>query len=306
MQLAGLYAWGRRGSEHGQFERIEGIVLNKQGLVYVLESGNQRVQVFNEQGDFIRSRSNKVVGEGKLATTTGIAIDEENLIYLLTDSGNRVHVFNSDGVLLRNWEVTAGFNQFQFANHNGSSTSTSFNCFDQAGTAIAIGRDNLVYIVNNKRGVSAGLGQSVIQNFDTKRNFIETVFPERVVDMHGSLLGAIAISQGQDMITVDSANNRIIKLTPGAPQQLLFSTNMLSGSWYNPYHNGEGLAVEVLSGKQAHLTWYTYDKLGNQAWLSGVGEVNGNTITVPNALITRGGIFGCSFNPETVQRNHWG
>ena len=45
-----IKSWGFRGSEPGQFSAIRGIVLDAQGNVYVADSGNKRIQVFDSEG----------------------------------------------------------------------------------------------------------------------------------------------------------------------------------------------------------------------------------------------------------------
>ncbi|MCP4044914.1 MAG: hypothetical protein GY732_02855, partial [Gammaproteobacteria bacterium] len=47
----------------------------------------------------------------------------------------------------------------------------------------------------------------------------------------------------------------------------------MSGSWYDPAHNGEGFLLEVLEDEQAIVYWFTYDENGNQRWFIGLGEV---------------------------------
>ncbi len=45
-----IKSWGSRGSEVGQFSAIRGIVMDAQGNVYVADSGNSRIQVFDSEG----------------------------------------------------------------------------------------------------------------------------------------------------------------------------------------------------------------------------------------------------------------
>lgn len=44
--------WGQTGSGPGQFDKIRGIVIDAAGNVYVADSGNNRIQVFDSQGTF--------------------------------------------------------------------------------------------------------------------------------------------------------------------------------------------------------------------------------------------------------------
>jgi hypothetical protein len=89
-------------------------------------------------------------------------------------------------------------------------------------------------------------------------------------------------------------------------QKTAKGSSNLSGSWYNPQHDGEGLIVQVLSPSEALVYWFTYDENGNQAWIFGAGQLQDGRITVDNAQISSGGIFGPDFDPATVQFGDWG
>jgi DNA-binding beta-propeller fold protein YncE len=47
-----IKSWGSRGTEPGQFNTVRGIVIDSQGNVYVADSGNKRIQVFDSEGVF--------------------------------------------------------------------------------------------------------------------------------------------------------------------------------------------------------------------------------------------------------------
>jgi hypothetical protein len=80
----------------------------------------------------------------------------------------------------------------------------------------------------------------------------------------------------------------------------------LTGSWYDPSHNGEGFVVEQLGPDQAVVFWFTYDDQGEQAWLFNTGTIDGSRITFPDLLQPQGGLFGRSYDPATVRLEQWG
>lgn len=82
--------------------------------------------------------------------------------------------------------------------------------------------------------------------------------------------------------------------------------NDLSGSWYDPAHDGEGFVLEQVSKDQAVVFWFTYDATGNQSWMFNNGVINENRITFPELLQPVGGKFGRSFDPHDVSRQPWG
>ncbi len=80
----------------------------------------------------------------------------------------------------------------------------------------------------------------------------------------------------------------------------------LSGSWYDPSHDGEGFNVEVLANGGVVVYWFSYDPLGQRRWFFGVGEVIAGKLVFANMLTSSGGIFGPGFDPATVNLTHWG
>lgn len=80
----------------------------------------------------------------------------------------------------------------------------------------------------------------------------------------------------------------------------------LSGAWYAPKQDGQGWMVEVLNADQALVYWFTYDDEGNQRWLLGLGEIQGEAIHVNQLQWAQGATFGPEFDPDDVERIDWG
>ena len=57
------------------------------GYVYVVDSGNHRVQKFEPNGTYLCSWGNRGLTEGQLNFPSGIAVDKEGSVYVI-DSGN--------------------------------------------------------------------------------------------------------------------------------------------------------------------------------------------------------------------------
>ena len=63
-------SWGSTGSAPGQFREIRGIALDSQGLVYVADAGNQRIQVFDGDGN-VKTQFTSVGTPSALCITSG-------------------------------------------------------------------------------------------------------------------------------------------------------------------------------------------------------------------------------------------
>jgi hypothetical protein len=95
----------------------------------------------------------------------------------------------------------------------------------------------------------------------------------------------------------------------GEPAALQPFAGMLSGSYYDPARNGEGILLEIGqigTRRVLFLTWFTYAD-GLQRWI--VGNIDfpagATEINVP-LIVTSGGSFGAGFDPSQVTRSSWG
>ncbi|WP_223788905.1 S8 family serine peptidase [Marinicella meishanensis] len=82
----------------------------------------------------------------------------------------------------------------------------------------------------------------------------------------------------------------------------------LSGSYSDPAQSGHGYVVEIIGEEGSEvvlMTWYSYDNAGNQIWLIGTGELNGDTATVPVSLFS-GPDFPPQFDSADVDSVPWG
>ena len=109
---------------------------------------------------------------------------------------------------------------------------------------------------------------------------------------------AIGTPDSQDMIDV------MLYLQEFVPSDFTI-TSGISGTWYDMARDGEGFMIDVASGGVVVVSFYTYDTMGNQFWLIGTGQVDGNTFEI-NFETTDGGIYGGNFNPEDVNHYPWG
>lgn len=81
---------------------------------------------------------------------------------------------------------------------------------------------------------------------------------------------------------------------------------LLSGTWFDPTHAGEGYKLEILEDSRVAVYWFSYDPEGNRRWFFGVGEIRDGKLVFDNLLTSSGGIFGPDFDPQTVELKSWG
>jgi hypothetical protein len=83
---------------------------------------------------------------------------------------------------------------------------------------------------------------------------------------------------------------------------------LFSGAWFDPSRNGEGVIVQVLPDGSASVYWFGYRRLvpGDQSWLVGVGQFDGDVLRVVPVHRPIGGGFGAFYTPGNVQLVEWG
>ncbi len=86
---------GGLGSEPGHFDGPRGIALDRSGVVYVADAGNDRVQAFSSSGNLLRSYGESGSGPGQLDGPTGVAVDSKGWVHVA--AGARLLVFDPIG-----------------------------------------------------------------------------------------------------------------------------------------------------------------------------------------------------------------
>jgi len=86
--------------EHGKFNTPTSLAINSQHQVYVLDAGNHRVQMFEEEGQFIKVIGSKGREPGQFLEPIDIAVDEQDNLYVADRGNHRIQVFNPQGHLI--------------------------------------------------------------------------------------------------------------------------------------------------------------------------------------------------------------
>jgi DNA-binding beta-propeller fold protein YncE len=89
-----IKSWGSRGTENGQFSVVHGIAVDAQGNVYVADSGNKRIQVFDSDGTF----KTQILNVGNPAA---ICITPGAHPYLYSSNSNPPEDIDADGEIYK-------------------------------------------------------------------------------------------------------------------------------------------------------------------------------------------------------------
>jgi len=183
-----ISSFGSTGNSDGQFLRPAGITLDSSGNIYVVDSGNNRIQKFDNTYKYITQWGSSGNGDGQFSNPTEMAIDSSGNIYVVDNGNNRIQKFNSAGVYITQWGGT-GSGDGQFLGPNG----------------IAIDSSGNVYVVD--------MGNSRIEEFTSSGTYI-TQWNGSGISGGGFYfpMGIVIDSAGNIYIS-DSNNYRILKFT---------------------------------------------------------------------------------------------
>jgi len=95
-----LFSFGKNGTSHGDFNYPTHIFIGQDDLLYITDSMNFRVQVFDREGNFVSSFGKHGDGSGDFSKPKGIAVDSEGHIYVVDADFDVVQIFDRDGKLL--------------------------------------------------------------------------------------------------------------------------------------------------------------------------------------------------------------
>jgi DNA-binding beta-propeller fold protein YncE len=95
-----LFSFGSLGIGEGQFYRPSHIWVDREGLVYVTDFLNFRVQAFDADGEFLFKIGSIGTNPGQFSKPKGVAVDSEGHIYVADSAFGNVQIFDRSGRIL--------------------------------------------------------------------------------------------------------------------------------------------------------------------------------------------------------------
>ena len=109
-----LRRWGKPGTGPGEFRFITNdptaptdvagkIAVGRNGMVYISDSGNDRVQVFTSQGRFIRQFGSYGARKGQFLFPADLVVDGSGNVYVTDDQSQTLAKFSPSGKVI--WQI---------------------------------------------------------------------------------------------------------------------------------------------------------------------------------------------------------
>lgn len=304
LNAAGVQQWtigtaGKWGDDNDHFGSwwggLEGSpAVDAAGRVYVPDTGNHRVQIFNSDGSYFATLGEWGMGKYEFQCPAGVAIHPVNGdIYVVDRCNNRVQVFNSARVYKGTIGITGSAGQDSwrfdglfgvavdssgnayFADHNNNRVqkckliSNGYSCSTFVGVenvfsedyghlkpiAVAVDSAGRVYIADE--------WNHRVQVFDSSGAYLTTI-GSNWSSMSGGLTnprGVAVDASGNVYVAEGETNFRIQKFSPGTP------------GWKQSNINGFGIRGNGAISSMAEFGGYLYAGTGGegQLWRSADG-----------------------------------
>jgi DNA-binding beta-propeller fold protein YncE len=91
---------GHRGAENGEFNFPTNLAVDRSGRLYVADTLNFRIQIFDAAGRFLKTFGELGDSPGSLNRPKGVGVDSEGHIYVIDASFNNFQIFGEEGQLL--------------------------------------------------------------------------------------------------------------------------------------------------------------------------------------------------------------
>ncbi|OGF57772.1 MAG: hypothetical protein A2Z21_10255, partial [Candidatus Fraserbacteria bacterium RBG_16_55_9] len=205
-RTAFLGQWGRFGLDGGQFDLPRAVAVDLAGNVYVVDTGNHRIQKFSPNQQLLAEWGSHCdllqnsgctdpdgegpleVGDGQFALPQGIAVDKAGNVYV-SDFGNaRIEKFDASGAFLMKWG-RRGNGEGQFNQPIG----------------VAIDEEGNVYVSDS--------GNDRVQKFDAAGSFLMKWGSFGAGDGQFHDPRGLALDSNGYVYVVDSGNHRVQKFS---------------------------------------------------------------------------------------------
>ena len=208
---------GGKGNGKGQFDSPEAIAVDGNGIVFIADTGNGRIEKFSPTGAFSSIIKIAGNGHGQRAEPSGIAVDRVGYIYVADVSRQCVEKLSPDGTLIAVWKgPEPGF---------------------YGPRRIAIDRDNSIYVVDQ--------GRTRIVRFSPDGSVLSVWGSKGSGDGQFDDPTSVAVDLKTDRVYVADPRNKRIQVFDSTGK---FLTKWVLPEWEQP-QGFEDLAIDSNSGR---------------------------------------------------------
>jgi tripartite motif-containing protein 71 len=235
------FEFGSYGTGEGQFRSPMSEAFDGSGNLWVVDSGNDRVEEFSASGTLIRKFGTEGTGGGQFKSPWGIAINKSTgNVYVSDVTNNRVEEFSSGGTFLRTWgfDVNSGGKEVFEVCTSGCVAGKSGAGEGQFNKpqGIAVDATGNVWVVDEQN--------SRVEKFGEEGKYLSKFGSHGAENGQMHEPAGIAISDG-NLYVAEYANSRVQEFSFSGVYINQFGSK---GTGSGQFEGAEGIAVDPVSG----------------------------------------------------------
>ena len=212
--------FGQSGSGNGEFSNPFDADIDPYGNIYVTDDGMNRVQKFDNNGNYVSQFGTYGTSSGELAGPTGIKI-KGGFIYVVDGGNSRVQKFDMSGNYISQFglprdEMNVG--------GNGRFYQPTFIDIDSQGN---------IYVADS--------GDNLIQKFDSTGNFITQFGDYGTGDGQTDYPTGIKVDSQDNIYVLDTNNKRVQKFSSSTEYISQFGSY---GPGFNEFYNMQSIGLD--------------------------------------------------------------
>jgi hypothetical protein len=322
--------WGNANDQFGDYWRgPTDVATGPGGKVYVADTGNQRVQIFDSSGSYVATLGSRGSGAGQFIDPYGVAVDSNGNIYVADEENQRVQIFNSSLSYVAQLGQTgvAGDDDDHFSYPQGVTVDKNGNIYvaDSSNNRVQVFNSSRTYvrtIGHTGEGDSPGFGwfsqpQDVavdaqgrvyvadawwnrVEVFDSDGDYLTTLGGTwgKGTGMFRNPM-SVAVDASGNVYVADAGNHRVQKYSPGVPGWAQVNVN-----GFGRAYNWAVLALEPFNGQLYAGTGTAETGLPAELWRAGdtwtqvgsAGLGNSNNVGIDDLIEFGGKLYAGIWN----------
>ncbi|MFH1288503.1 MAG: NHL repeat-containing protein [bacterium] len=147
-----LFLYTLEGEEELQFNQPQDVAVASDGMVYVADTVNRRIQVFNDRGEFVSVFGKEGREDEEFLDPNGLGVDSEGKVYVADPILNQVKIFSSDGEFISKFELRPGRHRGPQGIKEDSPSGANDVAVDSEGNVWVADVDDQLLEVHDKNG----------------------------------------------------------------------------------------------------------------------------------------------------------